>query len=139
VVEVEALFGMLPKPPAFIDAEALHGLRLPDGTKPCTEGIGAALRWIGNRRLPFQEALAEARGDPRVKQYVAWGLEATGSGDGSGSGSGYGDGDGYGDGYGDGSGYGDGDGYGYGYGYGSSSESDDSEDEDEEDEDESDE
>jgi hypothetical protein len=114
-VGVTALVGEVPKRPETVNAAMIRALRHPsDGSGPCGEGLAAALAWIGDRELPFDAALAEAK-EKIDAGWLTWALEAIGSG----SGSGYGYGSGYGSGYGDGSGSGYGSGYGYGYGDGS--------------------
>lgn len=132
----------LPSPPSVISAEVLRGLRAPDGSRPCRNGIGRALRWIGDREIQIEQALEEAK-SALSSDDLEWGLRALGIsgygdgddgfGDGSGSGDdsgygrgsdsghGYGSGSGYGSGDGSGSGNGYGDGYGFGSGYGSGS------------------
>ncbi len=116
---VVVLLGVLPMPPAIVNADVIRGLRAPNGAAPCEGGLDAALQWIGDRSLPFDDAVAEAQKNPAVAPHVQWGLEAIGSGYGSGYGYGYGSGDGYGSGYGSGYGYGYGSGDGFGSGYGS--------------------
>ncbi len=123
---VTAAVQLLGEPqPRVVSFETIRKLRDPEGNPPCSEGLRAARRWIGERVLEIEVALAEARKSPLVRGYVRWALDAIGSGsgygDGDGDGSGYGSGHGCGYGYGSGygSGYGDGDGYGYGSGSGS--------------------
>ena len=111
---VKTIFGRCPKPPRLITARSIRRLRAPDGSKPCPEGLKAALSWIGDRRVPLARALQEA--ETKLREWFDWGLSAMGM---TGSGYGYGSGDGSGDGYGDG--YGSGDGYGDGYGSGDGS------------------
>jgi hypothetical protein len=140
-VGVRYILGAPPATPSVISAEVLRGLLAPDGRRPCRDGLRQALRWIGDREIPIEQARKEAQG-VLAPSDIAWGLRALGiSGDGDGFGhgfgfgfgSGYGFGDGYGDGYCDGSGsgyghgssygngYGSGDGYGYGDGFGDGS------------------
>lgn len=144
-VGVRVLFGSPPSPP-IISAEVLRGLRAPDGSRPCRDGLGRALRWIGDREIPIEQALEEAQ-SVLASSDIEWGRRAlgiSGSGydygygygcesgcygygsiyDDYGSGSGYsygssGSGHGYADGSGDGYGYGYGSGFGSGFGYGS--------------------
>jgi len=121
--------------PEYVDRDFVLGLRARDGSPPCPDGLRVALRWIGDRRLTLEAALAEASA-AIDSEHLAWALLAlgvpgygSGGGHGYGDGYGYGDGDGSGDGSSDGSGYGSGDGYssndgsgyGLGYGYGSGS------------------
>lgn len=123
---VRILFGSPPSPPPVLSAEVLRGLRAPDGSRPCRVGLDKALRWIGDREIPIEQALEEAK-SALSSDDLEWGRRALGiSGYGSGYGSDYGHGHGHGYGYGHGSGYGDGHGcgesygsdYGSGYGYG---------------------
>ena len=137
------ILGVLPTPPAVVSAETIRALRAPEGDRPCADGLRAALRWIGDRALPFEVAIVEAR-EKVGAEFFEWGMRALGfgygfgdgDGDGFGYGFGYGDGYGfgYGYGYGDGDGSGDGSGDGYGYGYGEPEDADEDEDEDEEEE-----
>ena len=109
---VTAAVQLLGEPhPRIISFETIRKLRDPGGNPPCSEGLRAARRWLGERVLEIEAALEEARKSPLVRGYVQWALDAIGSGygDGYGSGSGYGSGYGSGSGYGDGYGYGDGD------------------------------
>lgn len=124
-VGVRVLFGAVPEVPPVLSAEVLRGLRAPDGSSPCQDGIDRALRWIGDREIPIEQALEEAE-SVLTPGDLEWGLRAfwiSGNGYGDGYGDAYdsdsGDGWGYGSGYGDGSSYGDGYGNGHGYGYGS--------------------
>jgi len=112
-VGVRIFFGPPTAPPSVISADVLRGLRSPDGSRPCRDGIGEALRWIGDREIPIEQALEEAK-SVLTPGDLEWGLSALGV-----AGYGHGDVDGYGDGY--GYGYGSGSGYGYGYGSGSGS------------------
>lgn len=139
-VAVTVLLGTLPTQPEYIDAATIRALRAPDGSPPCRDGLNAGLMWIQDRRLPFAEALAEAR-ERLDEDWVQWAEDAIlsgygfgagdyGSGTGHGDGGGCGTGDGYGTDAGDGdgcgssysvgggAGYGTGDCYGYGYGTG---------------------
>ena len=79
-------------PQDIITADVIRNLTAPDGSKPCAEGLRAALDWIGDRALPLPEAIASARKSSRVREYVGWALTALGSGYGSGYGYGYGSG-----------------------------------------------
>lgn len=134
---VRIFFGPPTAPPSVISADVLRGLRAPDGSRPCRDGIGKALLWIGDREIPIEQALEEAK-SVLTSDDLEWGLSALGisggdycdgydfsDGAGDGCGEGYGDGDRYGSGYGYGdrygSGSGSGSGYGYGYGYDSGS------------------
>lgn len=116
-VVVRILFGSPPYPPPVLSSEVLRGLRDPGGSRPCRVGLGRALRWIGDREIPIEQALEEAK-SALSSDDLEWGLRALGiSGygdgdDGYGSGSGSGSGDGF-DSSGSGHGYGDGEGYGY--------------------------
>ena len=134
------ILGVLPTPPAVVSAETIRALRAPEGDRPCADGLRAALRWIGDRALPFEVAIVEAR-EKVGAEFFEWGMRALGYGFGDGDGDGFGYGFGYGDGYGFGYGYGYGYGYGdgYGYGYGEPEDADEDEDEDEEEEEEGDE
>jgi hypothetical protein len=100
---VEVILGTLPAPLAVVTAETIRTLRAPDGARPCAEGLRAALRWIGDRSLPFEAALAEAR-KKIARDFVEWAIAALSYGYGYGYGSGSGSGSGYGSGYGDGDG-----------------------------------
>ena len=96
---VTAAVQLLGEPhPRIISFETIRKLRDPGGNPPCSEGLRAARRWLGERVLEIEAALEEARKSPLVRGYVQWALDAIGSGYGygygSGSGSGYGDGDG---------------------------------------------
>jgi hypothetical protein len=113
-VEVSAprvLFGGIPTPPAVVTADVLRSLRSPAGDTPCSQGLRAGLRWIGDRQLPLDQAIAEAR-EKLPADFVEWALAAIGYG------YGYGHSDVYGSGSSDGSGSDYDHGYGYGYGSG---------------------
>ena len=88
--KVVALLGEPLKTPELVDANMIRALRSPAGDAPCAEGLSAALRWIGDRSIPFAQALSEAREHPDVAQHVDWALQAIGCGCGYGYGSGYG-------------------------------------------------
>jgi hypothetical protein len=120
-VGVEILLG--DPPIETITADVIRNLRACDGSSPCSEGLQAGLRWIGNRTLSLPDAIRLARKSATVREYIEWALTALGYGSGDGSGSGYGSGcgDGSGSGYGDGSGSGYGDGSGSGSGDGDGS------------------
>ena len=115
---VDVILGSVPGPPSVITADVIRALRSPTGERPCAEGLKAALRWIGDRALPYLEALEAAKKASSLREYLDWGLQALGYGSGCGDGYGDGSGDGSGSGYGDGSGSGYGSGSGSGSGYG---------------------
>jgi hypothetical protein len=85
-VAVVSLLGELP----VITADTIRNLR--NGSEgPCSEGLKAGLRWIGDRSLRLDEAIEEARRKRGVREYVGWALAALGYGSGDGYGSGYGE------------------------------------------------
>src|SRR5690606_38576997 len=89
-VGVRVLFGSPPSPPSIISAEVLRGLRAPDGSRPCRDGLGRALRWIGDREIPIEQALEEAQSVLESSD-IEWARRALGI---SGYGYDYGDGSG---------------------------------------------
>lgn len=115
---VRILFGSPPALPPVLSAEVLRGLRAPDGSRPCRGGLHKALRWIGDREIPIEQALEEAEGVLSSGD-LEWGRGSLGiSGYGSGDyGCGYEEGGGEGSVFGHGYDKGKGKGNGYGYGY----------------------
>jgi hypothetical protein len=112
---VEVILGAIASPPEYLDAETIRAMRDANGEPPCSDGLHAALEWIGDKRIKIDKQGIALATRAIGEEFVNWGLSALGIA-GYGDGYGYGNGDGYG--YGDGDGYGNGDGDGDGYGNG---------------------